>query len=244
VLFGDSHAARSFSHPAFANLGYPGDTMDTLIYKVRRYFKQRDPGIVILQADPHMFAAYRQLENDYLDFFDSHDATSLRITKNYFLNNILQYWQVFLSKGIFESQISFEASGAQLSRTDWTKLYSTAERLSMAQQRIALHKPEENFENGDFAKKYKAVIAYLKKREASVVLVTFPVSAEYRQFAGDEPRFSAAIRFFQQLAEQFDIQYINCFACVEDDHLFADEDHLNKAGATEFAGELSGRITH
>jgi hypothetical protein len=242
AVFGDSHTARSFTHPDFVNLGYPGDTIATMVYKIKRYYAQRKPGIVILQADPHMFSAYRQLQNDYLVFFDDNQHLTLRITNNYFLKNLLQYWKVFFSKGVFASNISFESSGAQLSAASWLNEHSPAERLAFARARVALHTPEKNFAGGDFAGQYAEIIAYLQQRGATIYLVTYPVTAEYRRFADAVPLFAASFDFFQTLAGRFGIRYINCFACIGDENLFADEDHLNKTGAVAFANLLIGQI--
>jgi hypothetical protein len=243
AVFGDSHSARSFSHPGFANLGYPGDTIATLVYKIKRYYSDHEPGIVILQAAPHMFSIYRQTGNDYLDFFEPYDSMTLRIGKNYFRSNLIDYWWVFLSKGRFESNIYFAAGGAQLSPVNWMQQYAgAAQRLVLARERVALHQPADDFRNNALTRQYREIIEYLVERGARVFLVTFPVSTEYRRFAGENPHFAEAMAFFAELAESLAVDYIDCSDCIADPGLFADEDHLNRAGAVRFAAELVERI--
>lgn len=238
AAFGDSHVARSFPSTTLANLAYPGDNINTIDYKIRKHYADIAPKTVLLQADPHMFSHYRQTKNDYVDFFKNYNNKTLRISKDYFLENIIEYWRVFIVKGEFRSNISFENNGAQLLSSNWIEKNTDKERLTIARNRVELHTPEENFRSSDFAKKYQKIIEFLKSKEANIILVTFPVSAEYQTFAKNQPEFNEAFSFFEELVEQYDLQYINCFICIQDAALFADEDHLNETGALAFAKEF------
>ena len=60
AAFGDSHVARGFYPPkGMVNLAYPSEGIEHMDWKVRSYFADKDPGRVIVQADPHLLAPYR-----------------------------------------------------------------------------------------------------------------------------------------------------------------------------------------
>ena len=56
VVFGDSRTTNGIHGlPGFYNLSYPGDSVEVIELKTRLYFEDKQPGKIILQADPHMF---------------------------------------------------------------------------------------------------------------------------------------------------------------------------------------------
>lgn len=239
AAFGDSHVARNFDAAApVVNLAYPSENIKKIHWKVDHYLDRvSEPKIVLLQADPHLFAAYRTnigIDN-YDRVFDGNAPLSVALSK-YYRPQLIALWQVFFQKGgVIKSDIEVTEQGTLLSPGNLAQ-WPAAEVESFTAQRLQLHRPQDNFENMQAAQQYRDMVDAITKRGARVCLVTFPLAPVYR--AGletldqaDKVQYDKAIEFFQALASSPNVQFIDDRDRYDDATLFRDPDHLNKTGA-------------
>ena len=241
AVFGDSHTSKGFTGQAdFANLGYPSENIRTACRKAQLYFENRDPEIVILQVDPHLFADYRLKEDEQLRFYREADNAKfswweLRVANNYFRRDLFQYWKKFLTGPTsFVSRFHMEDDGAIL---DSRSLEATSdlERQKQVQTRLAFQLPTVDIHSHPFGEDISSTIQYLKGRGARVVLVSFPVSPEYRIQAEQNPSYQNAFKAFATFAEREEVEYLNFCDAFDELQMFSDADHLSPKGARQFA---------
>ena len=246
AVFGDSHAAMGFTGvPGVVNLAHVSETIAMIDGKARIYFSTRPAGQVVLQADPNMFAAYRDIDNveGYISRFRPAENVFGWLAKQFpamssmHRTKLFDYWGVFLSEGRFISQYQLLGDGAIASSGSWEKI-DPAKRQSEAASRVQKHLPEK-IRGGVLAAKYEDMVRYLVDKGAMVCLVGFPVSEEYRQVAARYPQFAEAKAFFSDLAAKYDLLYFDFWDAISDRNAFTDQDHLTPAGAAAFAARAS-----
>ncbi|MCG8443986.1 MAG: hypothetical protein MI723_19460 [Caulobacterales bacterium] len=246
LAFGDSHVARGFNAQApFVNLAYPSENIRQTVWKAARYLERAPaPEQVILQADPHLFAAYR-LEaglGDYPRRFGEAGAP-LQALSDHHRPKIAAYWRAFaLGGGALTSRIEPTPQGALLSPGDLTA-FPPDERARMARERVALHEPSAHVGALPEARLYARLVAGLIGQGAELCLARFPVSPDYRAAVAAAPaavqgRWEAGHAFFAELAERSGARYVDHGAIFEDAALFRDPDHLNTAGALRYEPAL------
>jgi hypothetical protein len=243
--FGDSHMAFGFyPPPGMVNLAFPGENIDNMQYKARKYFATRPPGRVIVQADAHMFAHYRisptRAYNESFDKSpDKQSALMPRVLGLYHRPKLLAYWNVWLRKGTFESRLKLSSNGWTESNEHWAEV-DPETRKTLVRERATLHEPAEDFSQSAFAGAYRHLIEDLVARGARVCMVEFPVTAEYRQeiFGGT---YQAAREWFAAQARQLGVRYMaHAQGYARRPELFGDMDHLNAQGAREFSRLIDG----
>jgi hypothetical protein len=100
AAFGDSHVAAvpDYNTKDFVNLGIGATTIRKMDQRVRYYFRERKPGEVIIQADPHLFAEYRlQPRGEYVP--ENYTAARLRVLDPQHRGFMTSYWLAYLKKG-------------------------------------------------------------------------------------------------------------------------------------------------
>ncbi|WP_194470117.1 hypothetical protein [Bradyrhizobium sp. CCBAU 51753] len=105
AAFGDSHIAAvpDYNKPDFINLGIGGTTIRKMNDRVRYYYRNLQPGQVIIQADPHSFAEYRlEAQGSYVP--EVYSAYRLRILDPRHRGFMLEYWKRFLLTGNLRGQ--------------------------------------------------------------------------------------------------------------------------------------------
>ena len=249
AVFGDSHTSKGFTGQSdFANLGYPSENIKTACAKAQLFFEHRDPGIVILQADPHLFADYRLKEDEQMRFYrDAANATFAwwepRIANNYFRRDLFQYWKKFLSgPSSFVSRFHMEPDGAILDSRSFSD-NSPEARQKQARTRLDFQLPPSDVQSHPFLTDYSNTIRFLKGRGARVVLVSYPVSPEYRQQAEKNPSYQNAFDVFADLAKREGIEYLDFHDAFDDLKMFSDADHLSPEGAKQFAELVVYRLS-
>ncbi len=246
VAFGDSHVARGFdARPPVVNLAYPSENIEKMFWKGRRYLARGGaPKTVLLQADPHLFAAYRTDAGlgGYPELFGDAPTRGLRAFNAYYRPQLIALWQSYLKNGgRLRSTVETTAQGALLSPGDlsaWGDLL----KEQFTRNRVTLHRPRDGFESSSAAQTYRDLVDAFVARGASVCLVSMPLSPVYRQTvaalpASDKRQWDAADRFFEELAEGAHVTYHDHRDLYTDLSLFRDPDHLNKAGAQRY-GEV------
>ena len=228
AAFGDSHVARGFDAPdGMVNLAYPSENVDAMIAKIARYFETRSPGRIILQADPHQFAAYRLNASSDSDA-QYRQAPGLQIAASRHRVRLLAYWEAFFRDGgKLETKVDMTKNGALLSSGDLSQIPPRRQTVE-ARMRLQIHRPGEAEAVTETKERFSGLVDHLSGRGADICLVTFPVSKPYRN--AENGQHEALISYFANEAARVSATFIDARAMVSDPALFRDVDHLNKAG--------------
>ncbi len=237
VVFGDSESSLGVHGlPGFLNLSYPSDTLPIIEVKVRRYFADKKPGKVVLATGPHQFAPYRD-DHPRLNtarLFASNRAPYLWMFTEMHRGNVINYWKLFFQRAPIQSKYTFQKDGALTQEDGWMAL-SEGQRLHMAKKRVVVQKPKQVPSATRSAGSYKSALAFLTAEGADVCVVSMPISSLYRSLTARLPELEEARAFFQSLAFEYGVNYVDMSTVIKDDALFLDADHLNERGALEFA---------
>ncbi len=240
AAFGDSHFAWGFvGRPEFPTVAAEGETVADMELRVRYYFRNKRPGKVVIQGDPHAFASYKierathaylnNLDNQFWQRFVDHHRPYLG-----------KYWERYLAGGARAFRPRDELRwGWIVGQEQWTSLDSTV-RLGQASARVERHKPTAGFEENEFAQSFRRTLTFLQERGADVCVITTPVSWEYYKVAIENPGTTEAIGFIRQVAEAHGDRYVDLFdlyARPQYGNYFRDMDHLNQRGAPLFTAK-------
>ncbi len=240
AAFGDSHFAWGFVGSAeFPTIAAEGETIADMELRVRYYYRNKKPGRVILEGDPHEFAVYKldRATHAYLDNMDSGFWQRFLSHHRPYLG---LYWNRVLAHGLAGFRAKNELRyGWIVGGERWSSLDTTA-RLALAAARVQHHLPADNFRETEFAQSYRRTLAFLKSRGAEVCVITSPVSAEYFRYASRQPRLAEVQSFVERAARESGARYVNfydAFAQPAYDRYFRDMDHLNDIGAPLFTAK-------
>lgn len=246
AAFGDSHVARGFdAKGGFVNLAYPSENIDYMHWKMRTHFDTVAPGRVIVQADPHLFAAYR-LNAPFTPYRNiaQNDAPVLQSMTTRHRPRLLAYWRAFFRGfGQLETTVQQTENGALLSQGDLSVVPPRKRQLE-ARTRIENHSLGPPDAVAAAQERYLEMISYLSAKGAQICLVSFPVSPDYLSALSDAqrrsegPRHVSAIQFFQETAQHLGARYIDARRETQDLALFRDVDHFNIEGAQLFSVSL------
>lgn len=233
VAFGDSHMSLGFTGAAgFVNLAFPGENLATIAGKVQLYYRGRQPGRVILQADPSMLAPVRDAEPaiPYEPFLAQASGGWLASLTPRHRPRLTAYWRVWLDGGGFAANRTVEADGAQTMIGLLSDLSDT-QRRAVATDEAAGQRPGVDFSDSQGLRILDDLVAGLSRRGAKVCLVTMPMSPEYRAFADGVLEFAAAREAFTDIAKSHGASRADLWDAVTDPSLFLNQDHMNRNGA-------------
>lgn len=234
IAFGDSHVARGFeAQQGFVNLAYPSENIRDMAQKFDIYFKDRDPGKILLQADPHLFAPYRI----FAETKSTNREETLALFSARHKPRMLGYFEAFLrGGGQLKSRVIVTPSGSLLSPGDLSTVPLKRRTLEAAQRRH-WHQIRPSGRLTASQEEYEALVTEIADRGATLCLVTFPVSRHYEE-AVEDAGHREALQFFQRQADRVRARYIDARHWVTDLTYFRDVDHLNGAGAALFSPRL------
>jgi hypothetical protein len=240
AAFGDSHLAWGFVGARdFPFLGAEGETIPDMELRVRFYFRNRQPGKVIIQGDPHSFAPYK-LDRETHAYLDDMDNNFWQRFTDHHRQYLGKYWERVMEGGFDVFQLKYRFHwGWLVGDEQWSSLDSTV-RLGLASGRVAHQTPVADLQHQQFAESYRRTLAFLRERGAQVCVVTSPVSYEYIKYASQDGRTAAALSFIRQLAVLNGVRYVNLFELYARPELagyFRDPDHLSYIGAPRFTEE-------
>ena len=247
AAFGDSHAARGFVPPeGMINLAFPSEGIEHMDWKARRFFADRAPDRVLLQADPHLFAPYRLVSRlgdhpDRIAAAAAADPMRLRIADPRHRARLIGYARSWLAGGFaLSSRIEVLANGAVLSPGDFSALPERRRALELA-RRIRVHSlgagPYIDRRRAELQARWSALMDALTERGARICLATFPLSPAYRAaMAAQEGKEGQAARrevmaFFAAEAARTGARHVDLRGLTDDPADFRDADHLNGAAA-------------
>ncbi|MCP5124402.1 MAG: hypothetical protein H6973_01805 [Gammaproteobacteria bacterium] len=241
--FGDSHMALGFQPPKdWVNLAFPGESIDTLAYKINVLLARTELTRAIVQADAHMFAKYRAKQMlGYNEQFGRSpqelDTINLRTLSGYHRPKLLAYWEVWLRKGTFASRTRFHASGWIEGNDNWIALTTEAQEQK-ARERAALHIPMSDFAVHPFAADYQSLLSNLRNRGIQTCMVEFPVTSTYLHYV-DSPNYQAVRIWFAEQARRLNLRLLAYNALYADQpDYFSDMDHLAPKGAHIFSQRI------
>jgi DltD protein len=240
AAFGDSHFAWGFVGSAdFPTIAAEGETIADMELRLRYYYRDKKPGRVIIEGDPHEFAAYKleRATHAYLDNMGS--GFWERFTAHH-RPYLWLYWQRALGSGPAAFRPKNELRyGWIVGHDRWSDLDTTA-RLALAADRVVHHLPADNFRSTPFSASFERSLAFLKERGADICVITSPVSSEYYRYASQQPKLAAVLAFVQEMARKYGARYVNFYdmwARPEYDPYFLNMDHLNAVGAPLFTAK-------
>mgnify|MGYP001822380937 FL=1 len=237
VSFGDSHVARGFdARDGFVNLAYPSESIDDIAAKIELYFEARDPGRVILQADPHMFAPYRlrAAPKRYAP------PPNVLLTSTRHRPRMLAYWEAFLRDGgQLKSKVRITEAGALLSGGNLAEV-APRRRVLEARSRRNWHRIDHPVRVKPAQKRYSRMLDDLKARGADVCVVRLTVSSYYTDVVSSVGH-QEMMTFFAGEASRTGARMVDMRNDVSDLSLFRDVDHLNAEGAMSFASTILDR---
>lgn len=237
AAFGDSHFAWGFVGSAeFPTFAAEGETIQDMELRVRYYFKNKRPGKVVIQGDPHSFAPYK-LERATHAYLNHMDNSFWQRFNDHHRQYLGMYWERVLYDGLDAFRQGNELRwGWIVGQEDWSAVDPNV-RIGLASARFQHQTPAADFERLQMTESFRRTLAFLKGRGADVCIVTSPVSYEYFAYASRNAGTVAAIAFFRQLAGRNGVRYVNFFdlyAQPEFAGYFRDMDHLNQVGAPRF----------
>lgn len=237
VAFGDSHVASGLVSSAdIDNLGQPSDNLQTTFAKAELRVKRGGVRLIIFQADPQMFSAYREKakQQDRLAYLMQDNESMMFILLPHYRQYLMQYWRAAASDpiGVFRLPQQRLAEPKRSSNAE-----SPGELKKQAVMRVQLHAPITNFRRLSTARQYREAIERFVKQGLQVCLVGFPVSSQYREAASTVPSFNAARSFFAETARDLSVPYLNYYAAIPDID-FVDSDHLSSDAAPHFTNQV------
>ncbi|MDQ3139046.1 MAG: SGNH/GDSL hydrolase family protein [Gemmatimonadota bacterium] len=237
--FGDSHFAWGFvGSPDFPTFAGEGETIADMELRIRYYFRNRRPGQVIVQGDPHAFAAYKldRQTHGYLANLDN--PTFTQRVLDHHRQYLYLYWGSVLEGGFASFRGASELKwGWILAQEQWWSKVDPSKRVGEANARMEHQMPVADVRTSPFAASFARTLAFLESRGASVCVVTTPVTYEYFRFASDDPRTQAALQLIRETAAAEGARYVDLldlYARPQFAGYFRDPDHLNRTGAPLF----------
>lgn len=235
AAFGDSRMESAFYGDSvggteFVNLAMGGENIPTTEAKVRSYFRDRQPGHVILQADPHMLSSFRDSNVVPGDIspFTNRTLPPLRMLTGKYRKFLLRYWQLFLTGGSFTHGAELEISGTWADNTE-------DERRAFVQRQLPFQTPAQDFQTSESYRAFERTLEYLGERGANVCLVTMPVTPMHLERVSAIPLVVSALETYRDLATEHAFFYVDMSDGYDQLALFENSDHLNSTGATRFS---------
>jgi len=235
VAFGDSHVASGLVNSAdLDNLGQPSDNVQTTLAKADLRVKRGGVRMVILQADPQMFSAYREKakQQDRLAYLMQENESMLVMLLPQYRQYLMQYWRAAVSDpiGVFRSpqQRLAEPEGSANAKPPEEEL------RKQAVIRVQLHAPLSNLRRLSAANQYHDSIERFARQGLQICLVGFPVTSQYREAMESVASFIEARTFFAETAHDLGVPYLNYYDAMPDSD-FGDSDHLTTHAAVYFS---------
>lgn len=251
VAFGDSRLSRGFAAKApFQNLAYPSENLDQIAWKIETYVARNGaPKQMILQADPHMFAAYRLNVGlgDYETLLGApSELPRLMMLDKHHKPKVRKYWESYVSNGgKLTSKIERTDRGTLLSPGDLSKT-TEAVRAEHSRQRSEIHIPVPGFAETEQAENYDALVRKLSAAGTEICLVQTPTSLDYKAALAvlpesDKDRIVQVENWFAALALETGARHVSLRDLTAERKRFRDVDHLNAEGALFYADTFTNR---
>lgn len=244
VVAGDSQMYRAFlEQQDFVNLARRGNPIPAVKLTLEKYFSNKKPSRVVLQASPQLFSK-PQLERN-TQRYDAYFNLNMAFYKPYlfekgiteFINEIKSVSQAY--QLLMQSQPpEFEASSqAWLAMTE-------QQRSNRVRARVEHHMPQwQDNRTADYQRIYRELISGLLSKQAIVCLVRPPVNAEYLAITAQSEAYLQAELFFLELARDYNVRYVDFQELPIDfeESAFINQDHITPAASKTFSALVFSR---
>lgn len=245
IAMGDSHTSNGFAASgSFVNLAFPNENISVISRKVEIYIRGKPPGRILLQADPHMFAAYQsQKDVGYRSFLEKTSGVSstvfneLRIHNGYHRPKLMAYWVSFLQHGELLGKDKMHSNGWLPSSGKWAK-ESSEKRATQARWRADMQRPVDDFEQRQPARAYRQMVRLLTSMRWKVCMVGYPASRELLGFTHGG-NYERARAWFGNVAKEEGATYLDYRSVyLNKTDYFSNQDHLSPLGAVAFTSTV------
>lgn len=239
IAIGDSRTAANIDGASgIENLGNPADDLATVLAKLEARHRLKPLARVVLQADPHQFAAYRLFKDGDGKLEDLLGAPPpLAFLRPHYRQYLFAYWRIALAdprRFLDAPPPEPPAAAPPPPRPDtpaWNEL---------AASRVQFHVPLAGADAQPVMRRYREVVAALGRDGVAVCLVTHPVSSAYRSAAARYPSFDAARAAYDRVAHDLGVARADLWDAL-DDTAFGDTDHLAAHAAAGYTRTLLAR---
>lgn len=242
VALGDSRMAFDFEPGDDSiNIAYVAENILDMARRLDLYLAADGPApqVVLLQATPHLFSTYR-LSVGRAGYLDSAETGIAGIGERH-LPYVFRYWKLFLNgKGFDGGTIEVRPRGGLMRTERFDSLTEDGRRVAAA-ARAAQQLPINDIPAEPSAAVYSGMVNDLIARGIQVCLINLPVSSEYLSAVDDSDRIAAARAFYQRLAEQTGVTWVDlerALPAPSDARYFTDADHLTPEGASILTGRI------
>jgi hypothetical protein len=248
AIFGDSFAAYAFhGQPSFAKLAMQAEKPNLMLAKARAYFRDRDPGKVIVEAGIALFktADHGDPDNDYRypEIFGVGELGWLRVLRPHHRMSLRRYWMTLAAKGGFKSDRYIDENGQLIFHrfndiyANGTEDYRRARARAYAQEIIEPLRIEGN-RNMEY---YRELIRFLKQRGANVCLAVFPVSQSFLEVVGANEKYQTLIDYYKELARGEGMTFVDLTGSISDNSYYWNGTHAHQSVAPKIADAIVDR---
>ncbi len=228
AVIGDSHTASTFlTTENFVNLAVGGSAISDLENVSREFYRHREPGRIIIQASPQIFARPMR-RADHSKYYRQNVGLPFQLYV--FEPGVAANVMDLLDSSRLQRKLD-EAAVISTQQGNWHNI-PIEERLATTQKRVNKQRPRHTFRD-QIATAYRRMITELAGKGVTVCMLRTPVTQEYLgMIAGDED-FLWSENFFKALAAEFDVPYVDShdLPVSYDMSMFTNMDHLASNGA-------------
>ncbi len=243
AAFGDSITAAGFlpEKPDFANLASEGEPVGGTLVKVRGFYNQRGQGKVILGANHQIMRRNSEPFLDYELIFLRNERRPLRIMETRHRHYSLRYWHTLLFKDFASNRTTLPYGGQVFVDSDRNQAFgrqSAAQRNEFGAAKALREMPRSLEEQTESRRYFEEILAFVNAQGMEACVVSFPMSATFRQEADRHNAYGEIRRWYGDAAKAHGHRYLDFWALYDDDSLFLDPTHLNDAGGRAFTQVL------
>ncbi len=241
ILIGDSHMSQGgYGIAGFINLSMANENASIFEAKIKAYYRDREIGRVVLQADAHVFAASRDtvdISKRLAQYANGSRPTVWILDPNHRVH-VFTYWRRFFGRSGFSNVFTFQPNGAITSSEHWSNTELEA-RIRLTAARVELQRPPPDPKQTEAALVYERIMQFLSDRGAAVCLVSMPVTPLYMERISAYAEYAASMEFFRRLAALHGATYLDLRTSIGSLDLFLNQDHVNLQGATSLAPQIA-----
>ncbi len=236
AAFGDSHVANAIeSGPQIIGLGYPGETLSLMLFKIGAYAGPARRFVV--QLSPEQFAIYRadKQQEEIADDVSGRSEPWLQFMRPHFRRYLLEYWRAILMDPVRCLGTKTSVAATTAAPVSFADL-PPAEQRKAAEIRVQLHMPLPPGPTVNrLIGRFLGALDELRARGIEACVVEFPLSSVYRMAAARAPSFAALRQSVRRHLEAKGIRFVDLTDRVEDSY-FGDPDHIAPRGRAIVTG--------
>ena len=183
-------------------------------------------------------------------------ALNLQVTlrkENFIANYLIQFqnayaanihktfWKYITDGFHLENRFELSGNGTILTDEGWKSL-SPKQALQSTQKRLKKQLPEDNRHIYDYlVHYYEKIIRLGLQHHCQVILIRYPLSAEYLNQLDTQLKLDID-RLFDQIANKYDLDIWDYSDKIENRSYFSNPDHLSRSGARYFGDVIIAKL--